>query len=104
VSARIPLGRDQIAEQMKVISNQRKLIADLEAQGQSARPERGLLRELLSTFEGTLAALRQKSDDVASNGHMGEAVSESKTAVLTKYPLSLGNCRTDKIEAKIEAS
>ncbi len=64
-SARIPLGRDQIAEQMKSISNQRKLIAVLEARGQSARPERALLRELLRTFEGTLAELRQKSDQVA---------------------------------------
>jgi hypothetical protein len=67
ISARIPLGRDQIAGQMKMISNQRKLIADLEARGQSARPERDLLRELLRTFEGTLADLRQKSDGAASN-------------------------------------
>jgi hypothetical protein len=66
-SEHIALGRDQIAEQMEVIANQRKLIAALEAQGQSARPERGLLRELLKTFEGTLAELRQKSDDAASS-------------------------------------
>jgi hypothetical protein len=67
ISARIALGRNQIAEAMNIISNQRKLIGDLEAQGQSARPERALLRELLKTFEGTLAQLRQKSEDVASS-------------------------------------
>jgi hypothetical protein len=67
----IALGRHQIDEQMKSISNQRKLIADLEAQGQSARPERGLLRELLRTFDGILAELRRKSNDVASNAPHG---------------------------------
>jgi hypothetical protein len=65
----IALGRNQIAEQMEAIANQRKLIAALEIQGQSARPERDLLRELLRTFESTLAELRQKSDDAASDGH-----------------------------------
>ena len=67
ISARIALGRNQIAEQMNIISNQRKLIADLEAQGQPVRPERALLRELLKTFQDTLAELRQKSEDVASS-------------------------------------
>jgi len=66
-SARIPLGRDQIAEQMKSISNQRKLIADLEAEGRPARPERDLLRGLIGTFECTLAELRQKSADAVSS-------------------------------------
>jgi hypothetical protein len=83
-SARIPLGRDQIAEQMKSIANQRKLIADLEAREKPARPERGLLRELLRTFDGTLAELRRKSDEVAAKCHMDEIVSQSKTALLTK--------------------
>jgi hypothetical protein len=80
----MPLGKDQIAEQMKMISNQRKLIAGLEARGQSARPERDLLRELLRTFEGTLADLRQKSADAASNVPHGRVVSEGKTALLMK--------------------
>jgi hypothetical protein len=66
-SEHIALGRNKIAEHMNRISNQRTLIADLEAQGQSARPERDLLRDLLRTFDGILAELRRKSNDVASN-------------------------------------
>jgi hypothetical protein len=82
-------SRNKITEQMHVISDQRRLIADLEAQGQSARPERALLRELLRTFEGTLAELRHKSDDPASRDAASEMpgeepVSESRPAVLTK--------------------
>jgi hypothetical protein len=49
---------------MEMIANQRKLIADLAVQGKPARPEHGLFRELLRTFEGTLAELRQTSDGV----------------------------------------
>ncbi len=66
ISAHIALGRNKIAEQMNIISDQRKVIADLEAQGRSARPERAMLRELLRTFEGTLAELRRESNEVAS--------------------------------------
>jgi hypothetical protein len=83
-SERIALGRNQIAEQMKGISNQRKLIVALEAEGQPARPERALLRELLKTFEGTLAQLRQKPGDAASDAPRGRGVSEGKTALLMK--------------------
>jgi hypothetical protein len=66
-SKHLALGRNKIAEQMNRISNQRKLIVDLEAQGRSVRPERDVLRELLRTFGVTLAELRQKSDDVAAS-------------------------------------
>jgi hypothetical protein len=57
---------------MKSISNQRKLIADLETQGKPARPERDLLRGLIGTFERTLAELRQKSADAASSVPHGQ--------------------------------
>jgi hypothetical protein len=61
-SDRISRDEDQIAEQLKIISSQRKLIADFEAQEKSARPQRELLRKLLKAFELTLAQGRQKSD------------------------------------------
>jgi hypothetical protein len=71
-SEHIALGRDKIAEQMEVIANQRKLIADLEAQGKPARAERDLLRGLIGTFECTLAELRRKSADAASSVPHGQ--------------------------------
>jgi hypothetical protein len=74
-------GKNKIAGQMKKISDQRKLIADLEAQGKSARPERGLLRELLGGLEGILAGLRQnhgRPAEDASIGRESDSKSDSK--------------------------